>query len=97
MTLRLTDRHFDRPSFEKLVEGLPPEWVEEALAAAGTATVRRRRLPAEQSMPSARSSRGSSTRRFALPSPSASVRSRMVSSSTGSCSAPSAGSGASSK
>jgi hypothetical protein len=40
---------FPRP--EKLAaftEDLPQEWVEQALAATGTATVRKRRLPAEQ-------------------------------------------------
>ena len=50
MALKLTDRYFDRPSFEKLVEGLDPQWVEDALAASGTATMRRRRLPAEQAV-----------------------------------------------
>jgi hypothetical protein len=34
--------------FEQLRRHIDPEWVEEALAATGTATVRRRRLPAEQ-------------------------------------------------
>lgn len=32
----------------KFVASLDPEWIEEALAATGTATIRRRRLPAEQ-------------------------------------------------
>ncbi|HEY4449543.1 MAG TPA: IS4 family transposase [Steroidobacteraceae bacterium] len=50
MALRLTDRYFDRPSFERLVEGLDAQWVEDALAASGTATMRRRRLPAEQAV-----------------------------------------------
>lgn len=50
MALRFTDRYFDRPSFERLVEGLDSQWVEDALAASGTATVRRRRLPAEQAV-----------------------------------------------
>jgi hypothetical protein len=50
MALRLTDRYADRPSFEKLVEGMPAEWIEEALSASGTATVRRRRIPAEQAV-----------------------------------------------
>lgn len=47
----MTERYSEdwgRPSFERLVEGLDPGWIEEALAASGTATVRRRRLPAEQ-------------------------------------------------
>jgi hypothetical protein len=35
------------PSFEDLRRNIDPEWVEEALAATGTATIRRRRLPAQ--------------------------------------------------
>lgn len=50
MALRLGDRYADRPSFEKLVEGMPADWIEDALAASGTATVRRRRIPAEQAV-----------------------------------------------
>jgi Insertion element 4 transposase N-terminal/Transposase DDE domain len=50
MALRLTDRYADRPSFEKLVEGMPAEWIEGALSASGTATMRRRRIPAEQAV-----------------------------------------------
>ena len=50
MALRLSDRYADRPSFEKLVEGMPADWIEDALAASGTATVRRRRIPAEQAV-----------------------------------------------
>ena len=50
MALRLSDRYADRPSFEKLIDGLPPEWIDEALSASGTATVRRRRIPAEQAV-----------------------------------------------
>lgn len=34
--------------FFRLVQDVTPEWIEEALAATGTATVRRRRLPMEQ-------------------------------------------------
>jgi hypothetical protein len=34
--------------FEKFRENLPREWIEEALRATGTASLRRRRLPAEQ-------------------------------------------------
>jgi len=34
--------------FHGIRERLAPEWIEEALAATGTATIRRRRLPAEQ-------------------------------------------------
>jgi hypothetical protein len=35
-------------NFEQLKQHLEPTWIEEALQLAGTATVRRRRLPAEQ-------------------------------------------------
>ena len=35
-------------SFERLQRSLPQEWIEQALRATGTATIRRRRLPAEQ-------------------------------------------------
>lgn len=35
-------------SFERLQQNLPREWIEQALRATGTATIRRRRLPAEQ-------------------------------------------------
>lgn len=35
-------------SFDTLRRGLPADWIEEALSATGTATLRRRRLPAEQ-------------------------------------------------
>lgn len=38
----------DEGAFERLLAGVPPEWVEEALEATGTATLRKRRLPAEQ-------------------------------------------------
>lgn len=33
---------------ERLRASLDPEWIDEALKATGTATIRRRRLPAEQ-------------------------------------------------
>lgn len=49
--LRMADRVVTPPSGEllpKFVASLDPEWIEEALAATGTATIRRRRLPAEQ-------------------------------------------------
>jgi hypothetical protein len=36
------------PSLDDFRNRLEPNWIEEALAATGTATVRRRRLPAEQ-------------------------------------------------
>ena len=48
---RVADRVVEPPSDEllpKFVASLDPEWIEEALAATGTATIRRRRLPAEQ-------------------------------------------------
>lgn len=48
---RVADRVVVPPSIDlvpKFVASLDPEWIEEALAATGTATIRRRRLPAEQ-------------------------------------------------
>lgn len=39
---------FKEISFEKLIEQLDETWIDEALEMTGTATVRRRRLPAEQ-------------------------------------------------
>lgn len=48
---RFSDRVLAAPSEEflpKFVASLDPDWIEEALAATGTATIRRRRLPAEQ-------------------------------------------------
>jgi hypothetical protein len=48
---RVADRVVEPPSEEllpKFIASLDPEWIEEALAATGTATIRRRRLPAEQ-------------------------------------------------
>jgi hypothetical protein len=47
----MADRVLTPPSGEllpKFVGSLDPDWIEEALAATGTATIRRRRLPAEQ-------------------------------------------------
>lgn len=38
----------DEGAFDRLRASIDPAWIEEALAATGTATVRRRRLPAEQ-------------------------------------------------
>jgi len=38
----------DERAFERICAHLNPEWIERALAATGTASVRRRRLPAEQ-------------------------------------------------
>lgn len=37
----------DRGTFEKFAKSIDPDWIEEALEVSGTATVRRRRLPAE--------------------------------------------------
>jgi hypothetical protein len=48
---RVADRVVVPPSGEllpKFVASLDPDWIEQALAATGTATIRRRRLPAEQ-------------------------------------------------
>lgn len=48
---RMADRVLAPPSGEllpKFVASLDPNWIDEALAATGTATIRRRRLPAEQ-------------------------------------------------
>jgi hypothetical protein len=41
---------FTPKSFPTLTQHLDPRWIEEALLATGTATVRRRRLPAEQTV-----------------------------------------------
>ena len=38
----------DEGAFDRIRRSLNPDWIDEALAATGTATVRRRRLPAEQ-------------------------------------------------
>lgn len=38
----------DEGAYERLKASIDPQWIEEALEATGTATVRRRRLPAEQ-------------------------------------------------
>lgn len=40
----------DRGTFEKFRDSIDPKWIEEALEATGTASVRRRRLPAEQAI-----------------------------------------------
>ena len=49
---RIADRVLTPPSGDdlvpKFVASLDPEWIEEALLATGTATIRKRRLPAEQ-------------------------------------------------
>lgn len=41
-------RSADEGAFDRLRESINPEWIEAALAATGTATLRRRRLPAQQ-------------------------------------------------
>lgn len=38
----------DRGTFERFARHVPDEWIEEALKATGTATIRRRRLPADR-------------------------------------------------
>lgn len=48
---RMSDRVLAAPSEDflpKFVASLDPDWIEQALVATGTATIRRRRLPAEQ-------------------------------------------------
>lgn len=48
---RMSDRVLAPPSEDllpKFVASLDPDWIDQALAATGTATIRRRRLPAEQ-------------------------------------------------
>jgi hypothetical protein len=45
---KLAQRYQELSSFEKLVEQLDETWIAEALEMTGTATVRHRRLPAEQ-------------------------------------------------
>jgi len=49
--VRFSDRVLAAPSGDflpKFVASLDPDWIEQALTATGTATIRRRRLPAEQ-------------------------------------------------
>lgn len=41
---------FTQRSFPRLIEHLDPAWIEEALLSTGTATIRRRRIPAEQTV-----------------------------------------------
>jgi Insertion element 4 transposase N-terminal/Transposase DDE domain len=38
----------DRGTFDRFAQSIDPSWIEEALAATGTTTLRKRRLPAEQ-------------------------------------------------
>ena len=46
--LEETGEHADTESLKTFREHIPQAWIEEALAATGTATLRRRRLPADQ-------------------------------------------------
>lgn len=39
---------FEESAFTRVVESIDPDWIEAALTSTGTATIRRRRLPAEQ-------------------------------------------------
>jgi hypothetical protein len=48
MALRLPAGQVDRGTFARFQASIDPKWVLEALAATGTATLRRRRFPAEQ-------------------------------------------------
>lgn len=47
-TLPLTTADLPAPDWQRLGEHLPTEWIEQALSYTGTASIRRRRLPAEQ-------------------------------------------------
>jgi hypothetical protein len=38
----------DEGAFDRLIESIDPDWIEQALEATGTATLRKRRLPSEQ-------------------------------------------------
>src|SRR5512138_427352 len=44
----VAEQELDEGAFERMQASIDPEWIEEALQATGTATLRRRRLPAEQ-------------------------------------------------
>jgi hypothetical protein len=44
----LFEAHADRGTFERFARQVPEEWIEQALAASGVATLRRRRIPAER-------------------------------------------------
>src|SRR6266567_6659897 len=48
MNFAVPEREVDRGVFERFQASIDPEWVAEALVTTGTATLRRRRLPAEQ-------------------------------------------------
>ena len=45
---RAREQHADAESFRRLLSSIDAAWIEEALATAGVATIRRRRLPVEQ-------------------------------------------------
>ena len=45
---RAREQHADAESFRRLLSSIDAAWIEEALEAAGVATIRRRRLPVEQ-------------------------------------------------
>ena len=47
-TLPLTTADLPAPDWQRLGEHLPTEWIEQALSYTGTASIRRRRLPAQQ-------------------------------------------------
>lgn len=44
----VTEPNLDEGAFDRLQDSIDPDWVDEALEATGTATLRKRRLPAEQ-------------------------------------------------
>jgi hypothetical protein len=44
----VAQQDLDEGTFDRMQASIDPEWIEEALEATGTATLRRRRLPAEQ-------------------------------------------------
>ncbi|HZZ84641.1 MAG TPA: IS4 family transposase [Anaeromyxobacteraceae bacterium] len=50
MDFAVPEREVDRGVFERFQASIDPEWVAEALATTGTATLRRRRFPAEQAI-----------------------------------------------
>ena len=48
MPRSIEEQYAEPESFVRLVGSIDADWIEEALEATGTATIRRRRLPAEQ-------------------------------------------------
>src|SRR5216684_1269638 len=48
MEVVMAKTRFKEIGFEKLIQQLDEKWIEQALEATGTATIRTRRLPAEQ-------------------------------------------------